>query len=203
MRHSSGQAGRPFWGLALGLAASLALSGCSWLGLSSDRGPGPGGPGGPAAERARGDGKSTGADKQLVQGPDAGGGWFSSIFPRSTLAPDMAEDQAKGAIGVNGFLWRASLDTISFMPLASADPFGGVIITEWYSAPDSPTERVKVTVYILDRRLRADAVRVVVFKQIREASGAWVDSPTAADTNGKIENAILTRARQMRIDVIG
>ena len=151
----------------------------------------------------KGDGKATGADRALVQGANGGSSWMPSIFTRKTITPDAADDQAKGGIGVNGFLWRASLDTISFMPLASADPFGGVIITEWYSAPDTPEERVKVTVYILDRRLRADAVRVVVFKQTRDVSGGWTDAARAPDTNGKIENAILTRARQLRIDVIG
>jgi hypothetical protein len=88
------------------------------------------------------------------------------------------------------------------MPLASADPFGGVIITEWYSAADAPDERLKVTIYILDRRLRADGVRVSVFKQVRQGD-QWLDAPVAADTAPKIENAILTRARQMHIDVAG
>ncbi len=102
-----------------------------------------------------------------------------------------------GGIGVNGYLWRASLDTVSFMPLKSADPFGGVIITDWYISEKTPNERLKLTVYILDRRLRADAVRVSVFKQRRR--GGWRDTPVGKDTARKIENQILTRARQLRI----
>lgn len=103
------------------------------------------------------------------------------------------------AIGVNGYLWRATLDTLSFMPLASADPYGGVVITDWYSNPEKPNERFKATVYILDARLRADGLNVTVFKQMQDASGAWVEQPTAGQTETDIENAILTRARQLRL----
>ena len=104
-----------------------------------------------------------------------------------------------GSIGVNGYLWRATLDTLAFMPLASADPYGGTVITDWYSNPEKPDERFKATVYILDSRLRADGLKVSVFKQTRDAGGGWVDSPTAAQTETDIENAILTRARQLRL----
>lgn len=102
-------------------------------------------------------------------------------------------------IGVNAFLWRASLDTLSFMPLASADPFGGVIITEWYTPPEADGERFKVNVFILGRELRADGVRATVFRQTRDGGGAWVDAAVADTTGTDLENAILTRARQLRI----
>lgn len=121
----------------------------------------------------------------------------------SLFGKDKPEDTSPGAtggIGVNSFLWRASLDTLGFMPLASADPFGGVIITDWYSAPTAPGERFKATVYILDRRLRADGIKVAVFKQAKGQSGDWQDAAVAPDTMAKMEDAILTRARQLRID---
>ncbi len=102
-------------------------------------------------------------------------------------------------LGVNGYLWRATLDTLSFMPLASADPYGGVVITDWYVNPEKPDERFKATVYILDTRLRADGLNVTVFKQIGDGAGGWTDAPTAAQTETDIENAILTRARQLRL----
>jgi hypothetical protein len=102
-------------------------------------------------------------------------------------------------IGVNSFLWRASLDTISFMPLISADPFGGVIITDWYAPPESPGERVKITVYILGRDLRADGIRAAVFRQRRDAGGDWVDAAVEKRTQVELEDAILTRARQLRV----
>ncbi|RDD63252.1 DUF3576 domain-containing protein [Ferruginivarius sediminum] len=104
-----------------------------------------------------------------------------------------------GGIGVNAYLWRASLDTVSFMPLASADPFGGVIITDWYSPPDSPNERFKVNLYILGRQLRADGLRASVFRQQRAGDGSWQDASVEQKTATQLENAILTRARQMRI----
>jgi hypothetical protein len=109
---------------------------------------------------------------------------------------------AAPAIGVNGYLWRATLDTLSFMPLASADPYGGVVITDWYVNPEKPDERFKCTVYILDARLRADGLNVAVFKQVRDATGGWTDATSAGQTETDIENAILTRARQLRLSNI-
>src|SRR5690348_7371819 len=107
-----------------------------------------------------------------------------------------------GGIGVNSFLWRASLDTVAFMPLVSADPFGGVIITDWYTPPQSPNERFKINVFILGRTLRADGVRAAVFRQQMAAAG-WVDAPVAGSTATDLENAILVRARQLRIAQTG
>ncbi len=105
---------------------------------------------------------------------------------------------AQAGIGVNAYLWRASLDTISFMPLSSADPWGGVIISDWYANPQVPTERFKTTVYILDSRLRADALNVSVYKQVQQ-NGQWVDAEVSQQTQLDIENAILTRARELRL----
>ncbi len=110
------------------------------------------------------------------------------------------KSEGGGGIGVNSYLWRASLDTISFMPMSSADPFGGVLITDWYVNPSHPTERFKMTIYILDKRLRADGVKVSVFRQEQGPGGNWVDAPSNTETGIRVENAILTRARQLRID---
>jgi hypothetical protein len=107
--------------------------------------------------------------------------------------------QAQPVIGVNGFLWRATLDTLAFMPLQSADPFGGTVITDWYTNPEKPDERFKATVYILDSRLRADGLKVTVFKQVKGGGGDWVNASTSDQTETDIENAILTRARQLRL----
>ena len=114
-----------------------------------------------------------------------------------------AQTQATAALGVNAYLWRATLETLSFIPLASADPVGGTVITEWYTNPQAPTERLKVTVYILDTRLRADGLNVTVFKQTKDATGQWVDATVAAQTDIDIENSILTKARQLRLSNIG
>lgn len=103
------------------------------------------------------------------------------------------------SISVNGYLWRASLDTISFLPLNTADPFGGVIITEWYTPPESPGERFKVNIYILDKALRADGLRVTVFRQKRTSGDRWIEAKVNQKTGTDLENAILKRARQMRI----
>jgi hypothetical protein len=125
--------------------------------------------------------------------PNPGG-----LIPHLGSKPAPATAPQAG-IGVNSYLWRASLDTLAFMPLASADPFGGVVITDWYVNPEKPDERFKATVYILDTRLRADGLNVTVFKQTKDASGAWVDAPVSGQTDIDIENAILTRARQLRL----
>ena len=100
-------------------------------------------------------------------------------------------------IGVNAYLWRASLDTVSFMPLAQVDSNGGVIVTDWYTNPQNPGERVKLTVAILDRDLRADALRVSGARQVSQ-NGTWVDAPMAAATVQRIEEIILTKARDLR-----
>lgn len=112
---------------------------------------------------------------------------------------EQAAEGGAAGIGVNFYLWRASLDTVSFMPLASADPFGGVIITDWYTGTSAPGERYKLTVYILSRALRADGLRVAVFRQRQDGFGAWIDTPVDQATATALENTILTRARQMRI----
>ncbi|MFT3997034.1 MAG: DUF3576 domain-containing protein [Asticcacaulis sp.] len=109
-----------------------------------------------------------------------------------------ASETENASIGVNAYLWRASLDTISFMPLASADPWGGIIVTDWYANPEKPEERFKATVYILDTRLRADALNVSLYKQVKSGD-QWVDATASAQTQIDIENAILTRARQLRL----
>jgi hypothetical protein len=111
----------------------------------------------------------------------------------------LAKATPAGAIGVNGYLWRATLDTLAFMPLQSADPYGGVVITDWYVNPEKPGERFKATVYILDSRLRADGLTVTVFRQVSDGAGGWTPAPTADQTSIDIENAILTRARQLRL----
>ena len=108
-------------------------------------------------------------------------------------------EQGGGGLGVNSFLWRASLDTLAFMPIASADPFGGVILTDWYSPSDTPADRFKVNVYILDRQLRADALKVSVFRQQKDQSGTWRENTVATNTATQLEDTILTRARQLRI----
>ena len=110
------------------------------------------------------------------------------------------EDGGGGStgIGVNTFIWRASLDTLSFLPLTSADPFGGVIITDWYTPPQTPNERFKISAFILDRAMRADGVRVAVFRQEQGANG-WVDAAVADSMSTDLENAILRRARLLRI----
>ena len=114
------------------------------------------------------------------------------------LGNNKPQDGGAG-VGVNSFLWRASLDTIAFMPLASADPFGGVIITDWYSPDETKPERFKVNVFILGRDLRADGVRASVFKQQRDVTGSWIDAKVDPKTGTELEDAILTRARQLRI----
>lgn len=103
------------------------------------------------------------------------------------------------SMGVNQYLWSASLETINFMPLAEADPYGGVIITDWYSNPSAPDERLKATIYILDSRLRADGLKVSVFREVKDESGHWVGAKVDPNTGIQIENAILTRARELKV----
>ena len=115
---------------------------------------------------------------------------------RSNRGGDGGEGGA--GLGVNAFLWRATLDTLSFMPLASADPFGGVIITDWYSPQAAPGERFKATAYVLGRQLRSDGIRVSLFRQLRVPNGQWVDAPISQSTGSELEDRVLARARELR-----
>lgn len=159
--------------IAAVLAIALSLTACETIGLVPDPPPPPENPG-PSS------GGNGGLIESFFGGNDSGAGGGGS------------------GIAVNSYLWRASLDTMSFMPLSSADPFGGVIITDWYTPPEAPNERVKVNIYILDRQLRADGLRISVFRQML-ASNQWQEVAVAPETVQDLENAILKRARELRI----
>lgn len=125
----------------------------------------------------------------------------ASIFGEGglfNLGKKKGVDNSQTGLGVNSYLWRASLDTVSFMPLSSADPFGGVILTDWYTPQETPNERFKLNVFILNRQLKSDAIQVKVFRQIR-SGGSWKDAPAAEGSSRQLEDAILTRARQIRV----
>ncbi|MCC6720277.1 MAG: DUF3576 domain-containing protein [Acetobacteraceae bacterium] len=133
--------------------------------------------------------------KQGVLGGEGG--------PLVSIGRGRSGDQGSGGggVGVSAYLWRGALETLSFMPLVSADPFGGVIITDWYQPAASNGERFKATAYILGQQLRADGVRVSVFRQVLQG-GNWVDAPVAANAATELENRILARARDLRAEQV-
>ena len=139
---------------------------------------------------------NSGSRRDLVRGR-LGGTDGIVIFGTDRASQRGAADAGTAGIGVNAFLWRATLDTLSFMPLASADPFGGVVITDWYQPPGGGNERFRVTAYILGRTLRSDGVRVVVFRQ-EQRQGNWVDVAVATTTATELEDQVLVRARDLR-----
>ncbi len=129
-------------------------------------------------------------------------GWLgvagdSSSESSSSTSGLKAEDR-KG-VAVNAYLWRSSLDSLSFMPMEQTDPFAGIIKTGWYTPPSTPNERLKVSVFILDTRLRAEAVRVSIFKEAKKPTGEWTTATVDPETVTKLENVILDRARQLKI----
>jgi len=132
-----------------------------------------------------------------VQGRLSGSSDGILVFGTDRSSQKGGDGQEGAGLGVNAYLWRATLDTLSFLPLSSADPFGGVIITDWYSPAATPTERFRATAYILGRQLRSDGVRVSIFRQ-ELRNGTWVDAPVAPTTNTDMENQILARARELR-----
>jgi len=121
---------------------------------------------------------------------------FGGKGTREAAAPDLAASKVT-TIGVNAYLWRASLETLSFMPLVQTDSNGGVIVTDWYVNPNTAGERMKLTVTILDQDLRADALRVAASRQVNQG-GQWIDAPVQAATTQKLEEIILTKARDLR-----
>lgn len=174
--------------LTTGIAVTLILAGCSYGTADYDSFPGSA----PGDQTVNGR-KATRADLKNE----------GSVFGEGGLNIFGGEESQQGGgsgIGVNSFLWRASLDTLSFMPLNSADPFGGVIITDWYTPPESSDERFKLTAYILGTALRSDAIKVSVFRQVNVGPNQWQDAVVEPGTVTSMEDAILTRARQLRID---
>jgi hypothetical protein len=127
---------------------------------------------------------------------------FTAGCARNRDVPVELAPSRTTTIGVNAYLWRAAIDTLSFAPLVTADSNGGVIVTDWYANPNTPGERVKLTVSILDQDLRADALRVAASRQVNRG-GTWVDAPVTAATVQKLEDIILTRARDIRRTAIG
>ena len=167
------------------LATVLAVTACSSDGLKPN----------PTAPDYQGLGSGSPGD---VATNRMGGSDSGTIFGVGKNNRDQAGNGGLGTgLGVNAFLWRGALDTIAFMPLTSADPFGGVIITDWYTPPGTSGERFKATIYILSKDLRSDGVRVNIFRQVLQG-GQWVDSTMSEQTVGDIENKVLARARRMR-----
>ena len=109
------------------------------------------------------------------------------------------KSQNSGGIGVNTYLWKATLNTLSFMPLVSADPFGGVIITDWHSNSETSKEKFKIVAYILGKELRVDGIKISVFKKIKNENGEWLDTKSSKILQNKVEDAVLTKARKYKI----
>jgi hypothetical protein len=149
--------------------------------------------------------RPVGQDEYNIPGLTTGSGIGSSIsgdqgvtlFSNAKTQNPNDLGTGGGGIGVNAYLWRGALDTLAFMPLAQADPFGGVIITDWYTPPATSGERFKATAYILGRQLRADGVKVSIFRQVQKGN-QWIDAPVAPATTSEIENKVLARARELR-----
>ncbi len=163
----------------LGLLCLLLLAGCGVLGQGRTPGPDEYNP----------------TSRRDAQATRLGSGDGILIFGTDRSRRDAAGDGA--GIGVNAFLWRATLDTLGFLPLTSADPFGGVVISDWFQPPGARGERFRATAYILGRELRSDAVRVTVFRQVQQGAN-WQDSATSPATNAEFEDRILARARELR-----
>ena len=133
-----------------------------------------------------------------------GGGLFGKkgLSIDGVLERDKNKDQPSNtfsnSMSVNGFLWRGSLDTIDFMPLTSADPVGGTIITDWYSITGNEKERCKLNIFITGRDLKTENLKVTSFCQ-EFKNQIWVNKKVDQDNNIKIENAILNKAKKLRL----
>lgn len=118
------------------------------------------------------------------------------------FAAERAAGEQAGAFLVNKHLWAATLDTLAFLPVASTDPFSGVIATDWSVNPDAPGERMKVAAFVKGLKMEARSLKVAVYREVRDANGQWVSAPVSAATPRRLEDVILTRARQMRIEAL-
>ena len=137
--------------------------------------------------------KNTHDSTEVNQGGYITGGGLN-LFGSGKQTP---QEDSVGGLAVNAYLWRGALETLKFMPLASADPFGGVIITDWWTPPSAPSERFKATAYVVSRQLRADGIRVSLFRQVQQ-NGQWVDAPVDPAKPSDLENMVLAKARELR-----
>ena len=178
------------FGMSVLLAAGLSVAGCGGGGqyAADDENLGQVGKSGP---KNRYD-----PDEEGLFGE---GGFSLSRVADGSLFGDRSDDAQGSATRVNKFLWQASLDTLSFMPLSSTDPYTGVIATDWSATPDAPGERFKVTVYLTSAELSAASLRVAVYRQRQAEGGNWIQTAVDPSTPRKLEDAILTRARQIRV----
>ena len=139
-------------------------------------------------------------DRDSLAAQRAESGSVLDIFGlRASTGPDRQRDPM-GTTNVNRFLWRASLDTLSFLPIDSTDPFTGVITTDWGTVTETDTERFRVAAFVTSAELTPESVRVAVYREVRQPNGAWVSAPVAAETPRQIEDSILLRARQLRVE---
>ena len=148
-----------------------------------------------------GDWRSSGAVRQRPLGSSAGITVFGVDKSREDAA-NAASGSGGTGVNVNAYLWRAALDTLSFMPIASADPFGGTVLTDWYSPPAAQSERFRAQALLMGRTLSSDGVRVQVFRQVQQGAN-WVDAPVAASTASDLEDKVLARARELRSQSAG
>lgn len=138
----------------------------------------------------------------MPKGPGLLSGESGNLLEAFNKSSRGGNNEAGGKIGVNIYLWRASLESIAFMPITQADSNGGVITTDWYSAPQATNERVRANILILGKSLRADGLKVTLFKQTRDAKGNWSNATVSEATTQALEDAILTKARALRVQTM-
>lgn len=136
----------------------------------------------------------------MPKGPGLFSGESGNIL--EAFKRDKNSAETGGTIGVNIYLWRAALESVAFMPITQADSNGGVITTDWYTNPSQPNERVRANVLILGKTLRADALKVALFKQTR-VGDVWKDEAVAPATVTALEDTILTKARAIKVQTRG
>jgi len=123
--------------------------------------------------------------------------------PQGTPIEELLDQKNNGSGGmpVNALLWRAALDIASFVPLDDVDTFGGSIVTEWYVPNDQSERRLKLAVFVVGLELRSDAIQVRAYVQTRDGD-SWKNAGRDSALGRKLENLILTRARELRAAVV-
>ena len=143
-------------------------------------------------------------DRQLDDAENrlrTGGGLFGKKAGIDILSTGGKNEQTYSSIGlpINPYLWKGALETINFMPLLSADPFSGIIITEWYTDNKNPNERCKLNIYIKGVELKTSNLKVNSFCQNLSETGSWIDKEINKTNNAQIENAILNKAKKIKL----
>jgi hypothetical protein len=138
-------------------------------------------------------------NQEKFENPDERARNFADKNP-ITLFKDSKDKNTNFEFGTSNVLWRASLKTLDFIPLATVDYSGGIIITDWYSEGKLNKEQIKIQIRFVSTELRSESIQVISYKKICETNNECLNIAGNENFNKEIKDLIINSARQIRIE---